>query len=747
MGVEQHLPDGLRSKYAFKLFAISAVIVAVILAFGSVMALQVSDRVTESQLRSTEANAELKANALGRWLEGEQEALRIFSSDRGITAENRTETRETLDAELATQSDELAELHVVERATEPGSNGTTERIVASTNRSIEGGELAETGIFWGENVDGNERNFTFDGQDDILTSWVFIDGDEPRIAVATPTADGDHVLIGEYRPSVRVQQSVNVVNSTDTVVLGGVSGWVIFDETSPEGFRRYKGQVNSTEVGARILDRDDPNSIISGSSLDGDEVRGYHSVPTEGIDWVVVKEVPRRNALALTSQVQGDLALLIGIMVVGFLLLGFVTQRGPIQSIKRRAQQANAIADGNLDLTIEETDRIDEVGQLTDSLRNTKSYIETISLQSRALSRQEFDAEVLEEDIPGSVGESMTTMRRDLERFITQLEAERERYSTLVEQSNDGIVLVKDGQYAFANEPFVEISGYERERLYEMSLEALIVPEDREFALEQYERRMADDGPLQTYELGIETASGERRVVEISVSRITHDGAPAALINVRDITDRQRREQRLNIFNRVLRHNLRNNLQPVRAALFSAEDDTEDPEFVRSAIEQLDDLLDTATTARRIEEGFGDIEILEFDLRDVLTTLEGQASEAYPAATVTLPADTARVEAAHVLQEALWELVENAIEHGAGPVDIEVERRDDVAVIHVSDDGDGVPETEQAAIESGGETDLTHASGLGLWFAYWTAKASGGDLTFDVNGGTTISVTLPLADA
>jgi methyl-accepting chemotaxis protein len=113
-------------------------------------------------------------------------------------------------------------------------------------------------------------------------------------------------------------------------------------------------------------------------------------------------------------------------MFVGFLLVGAVIQYGPIRSIKRLARQADAIAEGDLSVDIEDEDRIDEVGQLRESFRNTQEYIETITRQSEKLSRQEFDAEVLDEEIPGRVGESMARMQSDLERFIDEIERERD---------------------------------------------------------------------------------------------------------------------------------------------------------------------------------------------------------------------------------------------------------------------------------------------------------------------------------
>jgi PAS domain S-box-containing protein len=525
-----------------------------------------------------------------------------------------------------------------------------------------------------------------------------------------------------------------------------VSGYVMFESESPDEFRPYKGEENTTEVGRQIEQRDDQFAPLNGSEIDGDEVRGYHSVPNAGVNWVVVKEVPRSNALALTDQVQSDLATLIVVVIVGFVLVAGVIQYGPIRSIKQLARQADAIAAGDLTVDIENEDRIDEVGQLRESFRNTKEYVETIAQQSEKLSQQEFDADVLDEEIPGRVGESMAAMREDLERFITQLEAERERYSTLVEQSSDGVVVVTDGTVAFANDRFVEITGYEREHLIGTAAEALVVTDDDTSASDL--RALLEDPSVTQSQVDIETGEGERRTVELAAAQIDHEGRPATLVNVRDVTERKRREQRLEVFNRVLRHNLRNDLDVVSANLEALESGESDPEAVQMAEQRLADLLSTAETARRIEQAFEQIEIRRYDLETVLDPLAARANEQYPECTLTTPDESATVKTADTLPDALWELLENACEHaGERPrVDLSLSVREDVAVLDIRDDGPGLPRTERQTIQSGEESAIQHSKGLGLWFAHWTAEASGGDLSFDVSEGTTVSLVLPLAD-
>jgi methyl-accepting chemotaxis protein len=293
---ERLLPERVRSQYAVKVLTVSLLVTAVIIAGGTIIASQVSDRVTEEQLDSVEANAELEAESLARWFAGEQESIRLLSSHQGIDPSNQTRTRTTLTDELNQTSDDLVSLHVVERPTQQPSNGTTERIVTSSD-SLAGEPLAETGIDWGETVTGEEVTFRFDGTTDTLVSWVYLDRGNMSVAIGSPTRDGDHVLIGEYHPSTRVAAAADAIEGTSTVVLGGVSGYVMFEKDSPNEFRPYKGDATVTEVESRIADRPDQFVPISGAELGDTEVRGYHSVPSDGVNWVVVKEVPKSTAL------------------------------------------------------------------------------------------------------------------------------------------------------------------------------------------------------------------------------------------------------------------------------------------------------------------------------------------------------------------------------------------------------------------------------------------------------------------
>ncbi len=75
------------------------------------------------------------------------------------------------------------------------------------------------------------------------------------------------------------------------------------------------------------------------------------------------------------------------------------------------------------------------------------------------------------------------------------------------------------------------------------------------------------------------------------------------------------------------------------------------------------------------------------------------------------------------------------------------ERADEWIEIVVCDDAPGIPEYEQAVIESGIETPLHHGTGIDLWLAYRTVALFGGEITIEnEESGARVRLLLPRAD-
>jgi signal transduction histidine kinase len=212
---------------------------------------------------------------------------------------------------------------------------------------------------------------------------------------------------------------------------------------------------------------------------------------------------------------------------------------------------------------------------------------------------------------------------------------------------------------------------------------------------------------------------------------------------LQDITQEQRRQQRLSVLNRVLRHNLRNEMTVVDGFADRIADRTDDERiegWANTVGEAGSDLLSIGDTVRGFEQAGGDDpEPRCVDLGPFLASVAGDARDRYPDAEIELKTDL-RDELSietdpEVLQVVLGNLIENAVEHN--PHDRPLVRLTATSTgrelsLAVTDDGPGIPEMELTPIRSGSESDLEHGSGVGLWVVRWGVEALGGQLHFDV---------------
>lgn len=219
-----------------------------------------------------------------------------------------------------------------------------------------------------------------------------------------------------------------------------------------------------------------------------------------------------------------------------------------------------------------------------------------------------------------------------------------------------------------------------------------------------------------------------------------------------DITEAVQREQRLSVLNRVLRHNLRNDLSVVEGFVSESArriDDDEVSSMLDRAQSKITDLVAAGETARDIEEtiGLSALSPTTVTLPEFLDRLASDIGQQYPDATVTVDCHVDTIETdERVLASVLSELLENAVVHSpdAAVVVLSASQRDSTVEVTVSDEGPGIPYHEVETLEQGEETALEHGSGLGLWLVKWGVLRLGGDLSFETDEeGTTATVTLP----
>lgn len=223
---------------------------------------------------------------------------------------------------------------------------------------------------------------------------------------------------------------------------------------------------------------------------------------------------------------------------------------------------------------------------------------------------------------------------------------------------------------------------------------------------------------------------------------------------------RQERERvehqrtRLSVLNRVLRHNLRNDLNAVNGyAELLEEEVTDTTEYAVQIQELASALISTGEKARKIE---GVVSARQQSptapIGEAIEQAVDEVREAHADCRFSVSIDNgAEGVNGAVLTSVVRELVENACRHNdAGEPRVTVETTtdgDDRVFIRVSDNGPGIPEHELTPLKKGTETALEHGSGLGLWLVDWGVATLGGEIEFESNEprGTVATVGLPSA--
>ncbi len=133
----------------------------------------------------------------------------------------------------------------------------------------------------------------------------------------------------------------------------------------------------------------------------------------------------------------------------------------------------------------------------------------------------------------------------DLEEDITVRKYAEEKYRVLVEQAQDGIVIVRDGNIMFINPYLAKLQGYTQEEIIGTPFTEYICPDEIKKVTEIYQLRMSGKPVPQVYESALINKNGARIDVEFNAAVIVYEGYPADLVLVRDITERKRTEQEL----------------------------------------------------------------------------------------------------------------------------------------------------------------------------------------------------------
>lgn len=372
----------------------------------------------------------------------------------------------------------------------------------------------------------------------------------------------------------------------------------------------------------------------------------------------------------------------------------------------------------------------------------------------------ETDREALAEDlfaeVVGGLDRHLET-EEEVGVLTAAIEQLLDRFATVVEAAPVAILTVDArGRIELWNDGAERIFGWSESEVQQRSYPDVLADSPEEMAAHLTQLR---EGSQLT---GIETLhrhrSGSALDVRIWASPFHErgEGFEGATFVISDITEQKQREQRLAVLNRVLRHNIRNDVGIIQGHLdLLAEGGTEGTEHIQVMDDRLSNIVELSDAARYIEtlRDKSESELTTVDLRRVIRERADRLQREFADAEIetTVP-ESASVMAHKLFPYALDNVLDNAVEHNdadAPLVDITVSRSRESArdqtTVSVADNGPGLPEFEREVLTAEKETPLTHSNGLGLWLTRWIVRNSDGTLVVDESawGGTRIVIRLP----
>jgi signal transduction histidine kinase len=346
---------------------------------------------------------------------------------------------------------------------------------------------------------------------------------------------------------------------------------------------------------------------------------------------------------------------------------------------------------------------------------------------------------------------------------------------------SDGLVLVDTvGRVLTANPACERITGWPARDLYGRDLVAVLQARPMHWAGngnggDLWAGPMTGDAPLPeasaatppAIELALIGRHGNEIYTEARVAQVVDDDGQllGAVVSLRDVSAQREAEELQATFLSVISHELQTPLSVIRgfAELLADGVESMPPAQVRNKLqivaeesERLSTMVENLLDASRI--GAGGLELTREPVniprlvRQAVQKMEPLSARhhfviAVPDDLPPVLADYARVE------QVLINLLENAIKYspGGGQITITSDLTSDEVILHISDEGIGVPEAERERIFSrfgrlnSRVVRQMKGVGLGLYIARAIITAHGGRIWVDPapGGGAQFSFSLP----
>jgi len=349
--------------------------------------------------------------------------------------------------------------------------------------------------------------------------------------------------------------------------------------------------------------------------------------------------------------------------------------------------------------------------------------------------------------------ERFVAIQSDISQRV-EAEQQLEVFRDIVERIDDPIMLQGlDGNFQLVNEGLTTYAGYSKAELIGES-ESLFMDEESAVRIEARKEQVLKQERAVRYTISPTFPTTDAETFStVRYPYYDSDGELAGTIAIcRNVTDLKSREEQLQVMDRVLRHNLRNDMTTVgmfaeRLADSLSGELSANAERIRKTSQKVNRMVEKQ---RKITKFLTkDPARQEINLARIVDTVVRRLSERHPEADISYSVpDECTVSATIDLEQAVIELVENAIVHTGQDqpcVTVELDCSDETTLV-VADNGPGIPEMDRQVLAHGTALEqLYHGSGIGLWLVHLVVTHSGGSISIEENDprGTVVKVRLP----
>lgn len=339
---------------------------------------------------------------------------------------------------------------------------------------------------------------------------------------------------------------------------------------------------------------------------------------------------------------------------------------------------------------------------------------------------------------------------------VTEHRQQEQRFQTLIEETNEIISIIDaEGRFQYQSKSVERILGYSPEEVIGEFLWEYIHPDDKARVKAAFNRWVSTGQPApEPVEYRTRHADGSWRWMEASGKvHAKALGCEGYITNSREITARKERQQQLELFDRVIRHNLRNDMNVIRGAadLLQSKETGEGVHRASQIKKKCNELLATVKKQRDIAQLLRQSPTQSvINVQAALDTICSELRSVHPDVKVAISCENkTRLRADDKFVYALEELITNGIIHNdsdAPTVEVAVTESGEQVRITVTDNGPQIPEMERRVIANPeNRSPLYHGSGLGLWLVKLIISRSGGTVQFveTEQEGNTIALSVP----